>query len=217
MVVTFDEYKALWNRIKDDNVYVRYDGSGRGEEGYFEHDRNPIQREDGTWDWGPLIGICRHHYTTPVDEPTDHRNNGEPVDLKREFITLAHEYGHSLSFRGGSPKPTWEAYHRAATHRDKLLDALSARCCRNELTRRDRLRARMSNREKRLIAAEETLAWQLGRDLMPDRLLPEYDWRARHGVHCHRFRMGMEGLWFEDIEPRADGSRPNYPRARRMR
>jgi hypothetical protein len=195
----FPEYEALWRRIQNDGVFVRYDASGRGEEGYFEHNRNPILVDEGKWEWGPVIAVCRDYYTTPVDEPTDHRNNGEKVDLQREFITLAHEYGHCLSYRGGTPRPTWEGYHRAATHRDQLIDVLSAVRCRNGLTQRDRLRSRLSGREKRLIVEEETLAWQLGRALVPDHLLDEYDWRARHGVHCHRFRMGMEGLWYEDV------------------
>ena len=185
----FPSYAALWRRVPVDDLYIHYDGWGaRGEAGYFDH--------HGQGDFKkPEIGIVRPFYVEP-DEPSMERSDGTPVDLVHEMCTLAHEYGHYLSFSGGTSVDTWQAYYRAALHRDQVFDALpdgtSAEQC------RDAAANALSDEERTLIVAEETLAWVLGREFVPEPLRAEYDSRARLGVHNHKYRLGIDPLWPED-------------------
>jgi hypothetical protein len=195
----FPLYVALWRRLPTDELWVHYGpGSSRREAGYFQHDgQGGFKR--------PEIVIVRAYYAEPEDEPSMVRSNGRPVDLVAEMCTLAHEYGHYLSFSGATSLDRWREYHRAVLHVDELLDKMTARHCYNPLTHRDRLRRRLSGREKALIVAEETIAWQLGRQFVPEPLHEDYDRRAPHGVHCHKFRMGLDPLWPEDAPQRGEG------------
>lgn len=187
----FPHYKDLWKRTPLDDLYIHYEGrSLNGEAGYFQH--------DGQGNGNPRIVIIRAHYAEPDDEPSMIRADGEPVDLAAEMITLAHEYGHYLSFSERTPRAQWHAYYRALQERDRLVSELLKRGCNNVLTHRDRLKQRLSGRDKTLIIEEETLAWTLGRQFVPPSLLEEYARRAVHGVHCHRYRLGIDPLWPED-------------------
>jgi hypothetical protein len=180
----FPCYAALWRRVPVDDLYIHYEAHlPRGAAGCFDHDP-------------PEIGIARPYYVEPYDEPSMERSDGTPVNLAAEMLTLAHEYGHFLSFSGGTPADAWQAYYRAASHRDEVFDALpdgtSAEDCRREVTKA------LSDEERNLIVAEETLAWVLGREFVPERLLAEYERRARLGVHNHKYRLGIDALWPED-------------------
>jgi hypothetical protein len=62
----------------------------------------------------------------------------------------------------------------------------------------DALAAGLSDGEKDLIVAEETLAWELGRPFVPETLRDEYDRRTVRGIHLHRHALGMEELWPDD-------------------
>jgi hypothetical protein len=180
------EYEALWRHIEADGVYVWYGISQRGESGYFQHDGKPIRGPDGSWESGPLVGVCREHSTTPDTRPSDRDDNGTQVDLANELFTLAHEYGHCLSFRGRTAQQVWQAYHRAAIRRDELYDSIP-----NGGDVPSVLSAGLSDDEKALIIAEEALAWRLGHALVPIDLLASYDACAKHHVNNHRLRMGM--------------------------
>src|SRR4051812_39054532 len=104
----FPHYRALWKRLPEDELYIHYTGpSVEGEAGFFQHDP-------------PSIGICRPHYTDP-DEPSTGRNDCVPVKLADEMLTLAHEYGHFLSFSGATRREIWNSYHRAVVRRDELV------------------------------------------------------------------------------------------------
>jgi hypothetical protein len=183
----FPVYAALWGRLPVEDLWIHYVGpTPRGEAGYFQHDgQGGFKR--------PEIGVLRSHFVEPDDEPSMLRSNGVRVNLVTEMFTLAHEFGHYLSYAGVTPPETWHAYHRAVVHRDELGDAID-----NELSRRDRLRKRLSGRERRLIVAEETRAWALGREFIPEPVLAAYERRARQGVHFHRYRLGIDPLWPQD-------------------
>lgn len=181
----FPYYEALWRRTPVEDLYIHYEGwAPAGESGYFHH--------EGQGNGNPKIVIIRPHYTE-FDEPTMERNDGKHVDLAAEMITLAHEYGHFLSFSGSTPRETWAAYYRAALHRDQVHDALP-----DGASIPEALGQALSAEERDLIVAEETTAWELGRQFIPQQLLPEYERRARHGVHCHRYLLGLDPQQPED-------------------
>jgi hypothetical protein len=84
----FPEYLALWQRIQADGIHVRYGGSMRGEDGYFDHVLVPIDLPGGEEGWGPVIVICRPGYTMPADVPSDRRKDGELWCWQRERLEL---------------------------------------------------------------------------------------------------------------------------------
>jgi hypothetical protein len=194
-------YQDLWARADAEDAFVHYDGRDlHGEGGWF----HPRYDEDGTPN--PVITIVRPYYreaTTPHKE----RNNGAPVDLMKELITLAHEYGHFRSWRAETTRATWQAYLAAAIKRDATREASDASAPESEdgEARNRRRRAvvaeTLTEEEKSLIVAEEKLAWKIGRATLVELGFTElglYDARARHGVHCHRYRLGLDELWPED-------------------
>jgi len=183
----FPSYVALWRRLPIEDLWVHYGPDLYGEVGAFQHDgQGGFKR--------PEIVIVRPHYIDE-DEPSLERSDGKPVNLQAEMFTFAHEYGHYLSFIGGTTEEIWQEYHRAAVHRDELL---------NDMPAGDRiietLAGGLSDREKDVIVAEERRAWELGRQFVPEALLDQYDDAARHGVHCHKYRLGLDPLWPEDKE-----------------
>jgi len=177
----FDVYVALWRRIQADVGRLSYSGINADEGGHFQHDGCGAHKK-------PEIVISRPFYASPADEPSEFRSTGERVDIKSELFTLAHEYGHYLSWRVETPREQWAQYHAAAFHRDGVVNQ-------NDW---DAVPTALSDAEKQLISDEETLAWKLGRQFIPSELLPEYDEKARFGVHNHRYRLGLDELWPED-------------------
>jgi len=175
----FAAYEALWQRIRDGGVWVHYDGVALDEGGHFQHDGCGKLKK-------PEIQITRSHYNER-ERPTEFLNTGEPAPIVNELMTLAHEYGHYLSWSREPASKTWKAYHAAVVRRDKLA-----------ANGRDAVSKGLSRREMQLICDEETLAWKLGREFIPDGLHTDYDEHSRLGVHYHRYRLGLDELWPED-------------------
>ncbi len=180
-MMLIEQYKSLWNRIHADGVWVRYDGVDVDEAGSFAHDGCGGEEQ-------PEIQISRPFHGEPEDEPSEWIGTGEPADIKSELLTLAHEYGHFLSWNGETPRDTWSRYHAAVLRKDTL----------EEKGGRERVVAVLSDAEKQLICEEETLAWKLGRPFVPEELLAVYEEKARIGLHHHRYRLGLDELWPED-------------------
>src|SRR5580658_5889281 len=109
----FHIYEALWRRIESDGVWVHYNGLDTDEGGHFVH--------DGCGDQGkPEIQLTRSFYREPMDAPSEMLGNGQPANIKGELLTLAHEYGHCLSWQGGTPHERWNEYHAAVLHQDAV-------------------------------------------------------------------------------------------------
>jgi hypothetical protein len=181
-VTLFTSYDALWRRAQADGVWVRYDGAELDEAGSFAHDGCGGYEK-------PEIRISRPFHGEPEDEPSELLGTGQPADIKSELLTLAHEYGHFLSWNGETPLDRWSRYHAAVLRKDSLED---------DGVGRQVVVAALSNDEKLLICEEETIAWKLGRPFVPEALLPEYDDKTRLGIHHHRYRLGLDELWPED-------------------
>jgi hypothetical protein len=178
----FAAYERLWRRIQADGVSVHYNGLATDEGGHFQHDGCGDLKE-------PEIQITRSFYSPPSDEPSEFLNNGEPSDIENELFTLAHEYGHFLSWKRATNLELWCKYHDAILHRGRLWEGGA---------NRDSVCRALSADEKQLIVEEETLAWKLGRPFIPDEWYAAYDEKARRGVHNHRYRLGLDDLWPED-------------------
>jgi hypothetical protein len=96
----------------------------------------------------PEIQITRAFYRTPQDEPTELLSNGQPANVEDELLTLAHEYGHYLSWKGETARKTWEQYHAAAFHREGVVKESGW----------DAVQRALSVAEKQLVSDEETRA-----------------------------------------------------------
>jgi hypothetical protein len=185
VATTFEAYAALWRRIQKEDVYVRYDGKERCMDGYFLHEGDSFRMPDNTFRKRPLIAIGKR-YAIPEDQPSEHGENGAAVDLRFELFSLAHEYGHCRSFRDKDTRDVWGRYHLAAKHWEEVFAALP-----EHANIPAALGAALSEDEKKLIMDEETLAWSLGRPLVPKDMHSEYDRRASHDLDVHRFHMAL--------------------------
>lgn len=141
----FGPYVALWHRAQDEGAYVRYEGSMPvpGSAGHF-HPRNegpPPHRS-------PLIGILRPSYAKR-SEPTKQCGNGTTPDLLAELFTLAHEYGHFVSYKAGGRTL---AYAEAVKHLERRKQGTQVKG-----------EGPLSEGERELIRREEKLAWAYGR------------------------------------------------------
>ena len=174
-------YERLWRRIQAEGVRVHYNGLALDEGGHFLHDGCGKLKK-------PDIQITRPFYRTPSDEPSEFLNTNARADIKKELLILAHEYGHCLSWKGETPPEKWGSYHAAAFRRDGAVKDGGW----------DAVPDTLHDAEKQLIVDEETLAWKLGRQFIPEELYAEYDEEARRGVHNHRYRLGLDELWPED-------------------
>lgn len=185
----FEIYAVLWKRAQAEGALVLYKGaSPAGEAGWFDAPHRTGEL--------PSITIVRSHYIQ-VDEPHEGRNDGGPVDIPSELITLAHEYGHFRSWLCETPRPQWETYLKAAKARDKAYGLDMA----GEFKVIPTWTSRLPDAQKQLILEEEGKAWSIGR-----RVLTELDFEAwaayekgeRLGLHNHRYRLGLDGAWPED-------------------
>jgi hypothetical protein len=170
----------------------------------------------------PEIRLTRKHYREPKHEASDVLDNDTPVDLQPEFLVLAHEYGHFLSWRRATTRERWEERHAATLRLNALLrksegwarwlNALLrkpegwARWL-NALLRKPegwaRVPRELADADKALIEAEEADAWRLGREFIPADLLEAYDVKARLGVHAYRRRFGLDPMWPGDEDAEA--------------
>ncbi|MBE7481535.1 MAG: hypothetical protein HS104_16335 [Polyangiaceae bacterium] len=180
---------------------VRYDGLAEEGSGSF----HPDPRERG--EKRPTITIARPFYEA-VNRPTRSRNAGgahlPPPNLLAETFTLAHECGHFLSWRERAPRDEWTAYYIAAKARDDAWSQLPDDLPPPEYNERLRSSAKeqLTADQIDLILAEEARAWAIGRELLESlgfEDLPAYDERTIRGLHDHRYRLGLDELWDDDL------------------
>jgi len=197
----FPIYQALWRRAEAEGVFVGYVGVvGNGEAGYFHSREDPVRKRK------PMIAITRPYYKSPGNEPTRESNapsaSAQP-DLRAELFTLAHEYGHFRSWAGRTERVEWDAYTAVAVRRDELTKQLHAESPDADgptfnARLREAMQTKLSADDRDRIVREETLAWDIGREVLAELGLGdfhEYDERARNGLHNHRYRLGMDDLW----------------------
>ena len=203
-------YEKAWRRVESEGAFVHYGGVQLwGEAGYFndrEDPRRKVQRK-------PEIIVHRPHYRSN-EMPSRVCIEGHPdPDLRAELATLVHEYGHFASYRGHTPRLEWDVYKQTAVARNKLEEEIAAPLRDAGLTAiqfNDQVRAtlagRLGSEAVARIINEETLAWRLGRELLvefgaDDEFLAFYDSRTQIGLHNHRYRLDLDELRPEDIQP----------------
>lgn len=92
MKSTWDIYQGLWRDAQAKGVEVLYHKSMNAEAGHFVPNGKPH------------IRIHRVNYTEG-EEPSEFRNNNQKLtddELQSELLTLAHEFGHWLSWTNGN-------------------------------------------------------------------------------------------------------------------
>lgn len=162
-----DVLRKLWAHVsqKSERVHVRYQAQlqphemrRRGEFGFNE------QLQEGKIVlWRPVEHARREQFQPADDELA-------PEDA----WTLAHEYGHCLSFRKGNHTPEYLATRNIdeATWPTALTDA-----------------------QKDLVYVEETTAWRLGRAVLADLGVTdftEYDARTEQALGVYRSLLGRQ-------------------------
>ncbi|MBN1608795.1 MAG: hypothetical protein JW940_19365 [Polyangiaceae bacterium] len=199
MTDVFVLYEALWRTLEGLGVAVVYGGLWE-EDGDFHPD---------PWETGkdsPKITISRPYYADPP-WPNQHRNRGgsalPPPDLLLELVTLAHEGGHFLSWKERTPRSEWQRYFGAAKKRDQIIAEVPRGGSTDEYN--DRLRAAMQSslraEQIELILTEEALAWRIAQELLAGVGFDDFEYyeaAMRKGLHCHRYRLGLDELWPED-------------------
>jgi hypothetical protein len=197
-------YVALWQKAEALGVGVTYDGSLSDGEGWFHPD--PSETGDGS----PSIVIGRPYYQEPSFEPSQLRNVGGQAlptpDLRAEIVTLAHELGHFLSWKGPTSRDRWLTYFEAVKARDQAWSALSYQGSVDQFNEMRRAAAQVALTPTQLghILEEEELAWVLGRELLEALGFDAVDYyaeRMRKGLHFHRYRLGLDDLWEDDVPP----------------
>jgi hypothetical protein len=122
-------FVALWKLAEDAGIFVHYSGTLgalRGETGFFE----PRTKATG----GPWIGIIRPGFENgPTPLP-------ESAELLAFLVTLAHEWGHAISWKAG--------------HRTREYIAANRRFGRGEP---------LADEQRRLVLEEERRAWRSAR------------------------------------------------------
>ena len=160
----------------------------------------------------PHIRLLRPHYEK-VNEPTRGRNAGAPKDLPPpdllyELVTLAHEFGHFESWRHRTPREQWLKYDAVTERRGRTTREVRAGAReRGELGRVDELlraalQQELNDAECAMILEEEALAWSIGREVLAECGFADwtaYDDRERLRLHNHRYRLGLDELWPEDV------------------
>jgi hypothetical protein len=203
MANDFAVYEALWRTVERLGASVIYDGLLEDGEGRFHPD--PLETGED-----PTIYIGRSCYDR-IDQPTPFRNrygceNLPKPDLRCETATLAHECGHFLSWQGRTPREEWNVYFSAARVRDNAWSRVREEGSRSEYNDELRAAARkaLTGAELRLIVAEEERAWTIGREILESVGFEDFDYyeeRRRRGLHFHRYRLGLEDLWEDDLPP----------------
>lgn len=203
-------YAKLWELAEERGARVLYDGSMPDGEGWFHPDPYDSGRPF------PLIRIGRS-YPEEARGPKRERNASgrnklPPPDLLYETITLAHECGHFLSWKD-TPEEKYEAYTSALLVRheawksipeDDSIDAYWEKV-------RNAARGALDDEQVTLILEEEQRAWTIGHELLVSlgfEKLDLYAERERMGLHFHRYRMGIDPLWDEDLAARCQGRAP---------
>ncbi len=198
----FPIYEQLWRRAQAEGARVKYIGWRPGNHaGYFD-------AVDYT---RPVIALTRPYYKSPSTEPTRESNAPEEVpqpDLLEELLTLAHEYGHFRSWAGRTERAEHELYYAVTTRRGAATDEATAQMPEGlDVTEQNNrlraaLQAALNDDDRGRIMREEALAWEVGREVLVELGfddLTRYDERTRTGLHFHRYRLGMEDLWPDDV------------------
>lgn len=205
-------YQKIWERARELEVTVCYspDPGEPAMRGYFTPQEAHYNKNEAM----PEISITR--LGASGCEPN--RGDLTPEQLRRELFTLAHEYGHFMSWKrskdaGGAQRDKWEQYHAAAKERDEImkLHRRGRAGLQRELGIKDRLehirlqgqriQAKLKPEELNLIIEEEELAWKLGRDTLVDfgfKDLKPYDGLTKQGVHKHKVMLGIDEVEADD-------------------
>jgi len=179
----FAMYCALWHHAAAEGIYVGYQGIDTNVLGFFDP-RETVRNGLG---W-PQICITRPYYYPSIDQPSDQKHPDDaakPIDVLDELFTLAHEYGHYISFKAGNR--TTE-YVEAVTHIGNCVDSGNT--------------PTISAHAIALVREEETRAWQFGRDTLQtlgcDVLAP-FDERAKRSLERYEeiFRGDIQGKHVE--------------------
>lgn len=153
-------YVALWTDLEAEGVEVRY-FAWNEDNGGFRAERT---YDDGTSTPRQLI-VCRFFPPVPATTPSQWRGDGwtpfdpdipEHPDLVRELVLMAHEAGHHRSDRAIAQS---EVEGRRAMH-------TAARELASELR---------SQEQRAMLLEEETLAWEIGRQLLEERGFTGWD------------------------------------------
>jgi len=194
-------YERLWRRAQAEGAIVRYEGlAPNGEAGWFHPTYYPK----------PTIIVMRPYYKED-DQPARDSNAPPPLaqpNIHEELITLAHEYGHFRSWAGRTERSKYNLYDVAAERRDaitaevisKMPEGLSKQ--EHWERRRTAVRAALGADDLTRIIGEETLAWEVGREVLAELGLTDfalYDERMRRGLHYHRYRLGIDELRPDDV------------------
>jgi hypothetical protein len=198
-------YQRLWAHARAGGVVVKFwpfvaDVAGRYEHGEATTDE---PRRD------PLIRIVRRDALVADEDalPTRERRVGPTLDddeLRRELLTLAHEYGHFVSHwesraAGGSARETWLAYHRSLNKWNEISARFDA--CEDpreqDRRRREAARRELDDTDREQILGEESTAWRHGRRTLEDlggteSVLEQCDTRSRESLRFYRVRLGIE-------------------------
>lgn len=208
----FDIYVALWEGARVAGACVHYFDHPRADPPSLLGDRTGASGwflanadvEDGQ----PVIQIYRLECDDDSFTPSRTRGPGganlPPPDLEHELITLAHEYGHLMSYLGRTPREDWEKYDAAARRRgeivDHVIDLMAADL--PPVAVSDRIRHALYdglNEEDRVrIVAEEALAWRIGQEVLRELGLDDFEQfnkREVEGLHAHRYRLGLDDPW----------------------
>ncbi len=96
--------------------------------------------------------------TDPLGDATPTRDKLPPPDLLRETVTLAHEAGHYLSWKGRTPPDEYDKYFNAAKLRDQASHAVPKSGNVEEYNEgiREAARAALSSAQVEMIFAEGT-------------------------------------------------------------
>jgi hypothetical protein len=141
---------------------VMYDDPG------WIRERGGFETRAGTGD-RPRIVLCEDADRKTPHKPCWETNSGKVLsdaERLRDLVTLAHEYGHLVSYLNGTRTPDYEAAWR----------------------RVERLEPRLEG-DGDLVVAEESLAWSHGRDALRALGLTrwdEFDRREAEGIDLYR-------------------------------
>ena len=193
----FAIYDLAWKRARNEGALVRYQAQWPDHAGFFKANH-------GT-SLPPNIQIYRPKYKSPSTKALPVFGDDSPVpdeQLRAELITYAHEYGHLMSFRRETPRDEWLRYVDLEMRRSDIVKTVHAELgddgSQFDAVLRHRMLASYTDDEREMIIREETLAWRIGRDLLASLGFDDLaglEVQAQHGLHNHRYRLGIEDLW----------------------
>ncbi|HEU4411656.1 MAG TPA: hypothetical protein VFS43_40810 [Polyangiaceae bacterium] len=183
-------YEPFWRFMqRQKRIIVMYAGpTPDGERGTF------CPNDDAPVPCPPMITVTREHYLTPETEPRRERADKVKPDLLDELITLAHEYGHFVS---------WGEGHRTP----ELVEAG------NRLFRRragDLQEPCLDASQRDLVLQEEERAWSHGRRALQKtgfEWWPAFDQREQEdlGHYKEMLRCDANSEWEPYVEREQDG------------